>query len=145
MVEGGIADRTVSMQNYFRQRAVVMLGYYYELSGSETITAGKESIVDHDLSRNTTLTEPFAIQTQCFENLSAVLEEAGSSLQNVVKVGVFLTTMDNFAAMNAVYEKFFEDPKPVWGSIPLTLNAIVYEEIHQEKPMRSLGDYSWLV
>jgi len=42
-----------------------------------------------------------------------VLEEAGSSLQNVVKVQVFLTTMENFAAMNTVYEKFFKDAKPV--------------------------------
>ena len=42
-----------------------------------------------------------------------MLEEAGSSLQNVVKVQVFLTTMDNFAAMNTVYQKWFNDPKPV--------------------------------
>ncbi|KAL6713819.1 hypothetical protein ACLMJK_008313 [Lecanora helva] len=48
----------------------------------------------------------------CFKNLSAVLEEAGSSLENVVKVQVFLTTMENFSAMNGVYEKFFKDPKP---------------------------------
>lgn len=41
-------------------------------------------------------------QIQCFKNLQAVLEEAGSSLDNVVKVGVFLTSMDNFAAMNSV-------------------------------------------
>ena len=52
-------------------------------------------------------------QTQCFKNLSAVLEEAGSSLKNVVRVGVFLTDMANFAAMNTVYETFFDDPKPV--------------------------------
>lgn len=39
-------------------------------------------------------------QEQCLKNLSAVLEAAGSSLQNVVRVGVFLTTMENFAAMN---------------------------------------------
>lgn len=51
-------------------------------------------------------------QAQCFKNLSAVLEEAGSSMKNVVRVGVFLTDMTNFAAMNKVYETFFEDPKP---------------------------------
>ncbi|CAG8949056.1 hypothetical protein HYFRA_00002185 [Hymenoscyphus fraxineus] len=43
----------------------------------------------------------------CIKNLSAVLEAAGSSLSKVVKVNVFLTTMDNFAEMNSVYEKFF--------------------------------------
>ncbi|KAL9614211.1 MAG: hypothetical protein Q9167_001299 [Letrouitia subvulpina] len=50
---------------------------------------------------------------QAIKNLSAVLEEAGSSLGNVVKVNVFLSDMTNFAAMNRVYESFFGDPKPV--------------------------------
>lgn len=43
----------------------------------------------------------------CIKNLAAVLEEAGSSLSKVVKVNVFLTTMDNFAEMNQTYEKHF--------------------------------------
>lgn len=45
--------------------------------------------------------------TLCIQNLSAVLTAAGSSLSKVVKVNVFLTSMDNFAEMNAVYETFF--------------------------------------
>jgi len=48
------------------------------------------------------------------KNLSAVLDAAGSSIDNVVKVNVFLTNMENFAAMNAVYDKVFsKEPKPV--------------------------------
>jgi 2-iminobutanoate/2-iminopropanoate deaminase len=43
----------------------------------------------------------------CIKNLSAVLEEAGSSLSKVVKVNVFITTMDNFVEMNKTYEKYF--------------------------------------
>ena len=43
----------------------------------------------------------------CIQNLSAVLKAAGSDLSRVVKVNVFLTTMDHFAEMNGVYEKFF--------------------------------------
>ncbi|KAI1121829.1 L-psp endoribonuclease family protein [Nemania abortiva] len=48
------------------------------------------------------------------KNLSAVLEAAGSRLENIVKVNVFLTTMDDFAPMNQVYDEFFGsiDPKP---------------------------------
>ncbi|KAI1290575.1 L-psp endoribonuclease family protein [Xylaria venustula] len=48
------------------------------------------------------------------KNLSAVLEAAGSSLDNTVKVNVFLTTMDDFAPMNQVYDEFFGSiqPKP---------------------------------
>ena len=53
------------------------------------------------------------VKTQCLKNLTAVLEEAGSSLQNCVKVNVFLTDMANFAAMNKVYDSFFKEPKPV--------------------------------
>ena len=51
---------------------------------------------------------------QALQNLSAVLDEAGSSLRNVVKMNIFLTTMDDFAAMNEAYDEFFTwDPKPV--------------------------------
>lgn len=44
----------------------------------------------------------------CIQNLSAVLKEAGSSIEKVVKVNVFLTTMDHFAEMNKVYEGLFK-------------------------------------
>ncbi|KAI9648361.1 hypothetical protein NHQ30_002994 [Ciborinia camelliae] len=53
-------------------------------------------------------TSSIAAMTElCIKNLSAVLTEAGSSIEKVVKVNVFLTTMDNFAEMNGVYEKLF--------------------------------------
>jgi len=45
--------------------------------------------------------------TQCCESVKAILEEAGTSIDKVVKVTVFLTSMDNFAEMNSVYEKYF--------------------------------------
>lgn len=41
-----------------------------------------------------------------FENLQAILEEAGSSLDRVVKATVYLKSMDDFAAMNAVYDAY---------------------------------------
>lgn len=44
---------------------------------------------------------------QCCENLKAILEAAGSEIPKVVRVGVFLTDMANFAGMNAEYEKWF--------------------------------------
>jgi len=43
----------------------------------------------------------------CINNLKAILAASNSSLENVVKVNVFLTTMDNFDGMNAEYEKWF--------------------------------------
>jgi len=50
---------------------------------------------------------------QALKNLSAVLDTAGSSIDEVVKVNIFITDMSNFGAVNAVYEKVFtKDPKP---------------------------------
>ncbi|MFF2597221.1 RidA family protein [Priestia megaterium] len=50
--------------------------------------------------------------TQVFENLKAVLEEAGASLNTVVKATVFIKDMNDFAALNEVYGEYFGDHKP---------------------------------
>ncbi|GME44879.1 hypothetical protein E8E11_005838 [Neofusicoccum parvum] len=49
---------------------------------------------------------------QVLKNLGAVLESAGSSLSRVIKVNIYLTDLADFAAMNEVYETFFENPRP---------------------------------
>jgi 2-iminobutanoate/2-iminopropanoate deaminase len=49
---------------------------------------------------------------RCFDNLGAVLAAAGLSLDDVVKVNVYLTSMDDFAAMNDVYATRFTEPYP---------------------------------
>ena len=46
---------------------------------------------------------------QVMANIKAVVEAAGSQLQNVVKTTVFLADMNDFAAMNAVYARYFEE------------------------------------
>ncbi|MCB9678863.1 MAG: RidA family protein [Alphaproteobacteria bacterium] len=53
-------------------------------------------------------------------NLSAVLEAAGASLSTVVKCTVFLTSMDDFAAMNAVYAEFFGDHRPARAAVEVS-------------------------
>lgn len=50
---------------------------------------------------------------QVFKNIKAVLEEAGSSLDKVLKTTVFIKDMNDFAKMNGVYAKFFTE-----GSFP---------------------------
>ena len=50
--------------------------------------------------------------TQVFENLKAVLEEAGASLNTVVKATVFIKDMNDFTALNEVYGDYFGDHKP---------------------------------
>lgn len=46
---------------------------------------------------------------QVFKNIKAILEEAGSSFDNVLKTTVFIKNMNDFAAMNGVYAKFFKE------------------------------------
>lgn len=54
---------------------------------------------------------------QVLQNLSAVLEAAGSTLDDVVKATVFLKDMNDFAQMNAVYGEFFKAPFPARAAI----------------------------
>ncbi|HVQ44834.1 MAG TPA: Rid family detoxifying hydrolase [Candidatus Saccharimonadia bacterium] len=49
---------------------------------------------------------------QAFANLTAVLADAGLSLDTIVKTTVFLTDMADFAAMNAIYVEHFAQPRP---------------------------------
>lgn len=69
------------------------------------------------------------VQTrQSLENLRAVLEAAGSNLENVVKTTVFLDSMDDFAKMNAIYAEFFGDNPPSRSAVEaarLPLGALV--------------------
>ena len=54
---------------------------------------------------------------QVLKNLSAVLEAAGSSLERVVKTTVFLADMNEFAAMNEVYGRFFTGQTPARATV----------------------------
>lgn len=51
-------------------------------------------------------------QHQCIKNLKAILEAAGTTLEKVVKVNVFLASMDDFAKMNEIYMTYWGDVKP---------------------------------
>ena len=52
-----------------------------------------------------------------FRNLSAILKAAGKSSDDVVRVGVFLTSISDFVAMNGVYAKYFTQPFPARTTI----------------------------
>lgn len=49
---------------------------------------------------------------QAIKNLEAVVAEAGATLQDVVKVSVFLADLKNYPAVNEVYAKYFTEPCP---------------------------------
>jgi len=54
---------------------------------------------------------------QSLENAKAILKEAGTSLENVVKTTVFLQDMNDFTDMNGVYAEFFTDHKPARAAV----------------------------
>lgn len=65
---------------------------------------------------------------QSLKNVQEILREAGTDLANVVKTTVFLADMNDFAAMNEVYAKFFKAPFPARSAIAvktLPKNALV--------------------
>lgn len=49
---------------------------------------------------------------QSLENVKTILENSGSSLEQVAKVNIFISDMDNFAAVNEVYSEYFSNHKP---------------------------------
>ncbi len=69
---------------------------------------------------------------QTLENLQNILEDNGSSMENVIKATVFLKDMDDFAEMNSVYNDYFGNSLPARSTIEvacLPLNARVEIEL----------------
>jgi 2-iminobutanoate/2-iminopropanoate deaminase len=54
---------------------------------------------------------------QCLKNITAILEAAGSSLQHVLRCGVFLIDMSEFEQMNGVYQRMFGTHRPARTTI----------------------------
>lgn len=73
------------------------------LSGQTPINPDTGALIDGDVEEQT---------DQVFNNLSAVLAAAGGSLADVIKLNVYLITMDDFAAMNVVFESRLSEPYP---------------------------------
>lgn len=68
--------------------------------------------------------------TQSLTNAAAIMAEAGLTMANVVKTTVFLSTMDDFAAMNEVYATFFKEPFPARSAVAVkTLPKNVLVEV----------------
>ena len=64
------------------------------------------------------LVQGFEEQTvQVFENLKAVIEAAGGSFQDVVKLNIFLTDLSHFAKVNEVMGRYFQQPYPARAAI----------------------------
>jgi 2-iminobutanoate/2-iminopropanoate deaminase len=86
----------------------VKVGGMVFCSGQIPIDVATGEFVSNDVAEQT---------HQVLKNLSAVLEAAGSGLNNVVKTTVFLADMNDFTAMNEVYAEYFSDNKPARATV----------------------------
>jgi len=66
---------------------------------------------------------------RCLENIKAIVEKAGASLADVVKVNAYLKSMATFAEFNEVYARFFPKPYPARTTIGADLPAGTLVEI----------------
>jgi len=78
------------------------------LSGQIPLDPATMEVVDGDFE---------ARARRVFDNLAAVAEAAGGSLDDVVKLTVFLTDLGNFATVNDVMEEYFSEPFPARAAV----------------------------
>ncbi len=88
-------------------QAVISGGWAY-LSGQIPLDPATGQIIEGDIAEQT---------ARVFENLKAVLEAAGTSLERVVKTTVYLKDMGEFARMNEVYAKYFTANPPARSTV----------------------------
>ena len=86
----------------------IKVGNTVYLSGQIPLVPATMEMVEGDFE---------AQAVQVFENLKAVSEAAGGSLRDVVKLNIFLTDLSNFAKVNEVMARYFEQPYPARAAI----------------------------
>ena len=89
----------------------VKVGNFVFLSGQIPLVPKTMDVVDGDFT---------ARARQVFENLKAVAEEAGGSLNDAVKLTIFLTDLDNFAAVNKVMAEYCDEPYPARAAVQVS-------------------------
>ena len=78
------------------------------VSGQVAIDPATQQVIDGDVAAQT---------ERAMKNLSAILAASGSRLDQVLRSTVFLKSMDDFAAMNAVYAKYFSASPPARSTV----------------------------
>ena len=86
----------------------VRAGPFLFISGQGPVDPKKGKILVNDVVGQT---------RQALENVKAILEESGSSLDKVVKANVYLSDIDDFSAMNEVYSEYFKANPPARTTI----------------------------
>lgn len=95
---------------------IVAEGRFLFVSGQGPLADGK--IVAGTIEEETELT---------LRNVGTILERAGVGFDEVVRCGVFLADLGDFARMNSVYERFFAEPRPARTTVGCALLGIKVE------------------
>ena len=91
-------------------QAIKANGFVF-VSGQVAIDPATQQVISGDVTAQT---------ERVLKNVSAILKAAGSSLEKVVRSGVFLKSMNDFAAMNEVYGKFFSSNPPARSTVEVS-------------------------
>lgn len=93
------------------EKAPKAIGPYSQgiISSGLIFTSGQLPI---DPSTGELITDIKLATRTCLENVKAILEEAGSNLDNVIKVTVFVKDINDFSTINEVYAEYFPNHKP---------------------------------
>ncbi|MDU2132908.1 MULTISPECIES: RidA family protein [Anaerococcus] len=120
------------MKSFHTEKAPAAVGPYVQAIGTEefVFTSGQ---IPLNPENGELVTEISAAARQSLNNIKAILEESGSSLDKVIKCTVFLADINDFVAVNEVYKEFFDEHKPARSAIqvaalplgaPLEIEAI---------------------
>ena len=86
----------------------IKAGGFVFVSGQLALQPGQKELMGGEIGAQT---------EQVISNLRAILEEAGSSLDQLVKTTVFLQNLNDFAGMNEVYAKYVGDTPPARSTV----------------------------
>ena len=101
---------------FFSDKAPKPVGPYSQIvkAGSFLFLAGQIPLTP----QNTMLEGDISAQArQVLENLKAILEKAGSNMNQVVKTTIFLADLSDFEAVNKVYADYFREPYPARSTV----------------------------
>jgi reactive intermediate/imine deaminase len=89
----------------------VRAGNTVYFSGQIPLDPASGALVEGDITEQT---------RRVFDNLVAVAQAAGGSLSQVVRVGIYVTDLANFSAVNAVMGEYFQQPYPARSTIEVS-------------------------
>lgn len=92
-------------------QAVIAGGFIF-VSGTPGLDPATGKIISEDFEEQT---------RQCFVNIKAILEEAGSNMNKVVKTTIFMVTGNDFSVINKIYNEFYAEDNAPARSTPQTM------------------------